>query len=53
MLLGRVSSSVAEGEERVSTAIRDLLEELELADDIFRIGLTYDIGSGGKRLRMN
>lgn len=50
VLLGRVSSSVAEGEERVSEAIRDLLEELELADDIFRIGLNYDIGSGGKRL---
>jgi len=27
-----------------------LLDELELTDDVFRIGLNYDIGSGGKRL---
>jgi len=50
VLLGRVSSAVAEGEERVSAAIRELLDELELTDDVFRIGLNYDIGSGGKRL---
>lgn len=50
VLLGRVSPSVAEGEELVSAAIRDLLDELQLTDDVFRIGLNYDIGSGGKRL---
>ncbi len=50
VLLGRVSSSVAEGNERVSAAIGDLLDEMELTDDIFRIGLEFNIGSGGKRL---
>lgn len=50
VLLGRVSNSVAEGYERVSEAIQQLLHELGLTDDVFRIGLTYDIGSGGKRL---
>lgn len=50
VLLGRVSSTVAEGNERVSAAIRDLLDELNLTDDIFRMGLNFDIGSGGKRL---
>ncbi len=50
VLLGRVSASVAEGYERVSAAINDLLQEMELIDDIFRIGLEFNIGSGGKRL---
>ncbi|MGI9350848.1 MAG: ABC transporter transmembrane domain-containing protein [Rhizobiaceae bacterium] len=50
VLLGRISNTVAEGYERVSAAIRELLDELELTDDVFRMGLTFDIGSGGKRL---
>lgn len=50
VLLGRISSTVPEGSERVTSAIRDLLEEMELTDDIFNIGLTFNIGSGGKRL---
>ena len=50
VLLGRVSSTVPEGTERVTDAIRDLLEEMELTDDIFNIGLNFNIGSGGKRL---
>ncbi|MEM7067650.1 MAG: ABC transporter transmembrane domain-containing protein [Pseudomonadota bacterium] len=50
VLLGRVSSTVAEGYERVSGAIQDLLNELNLTDDVFRIGLTFNVGSGGKRL---
>ena len=50
VLLGRISSGVAEGPERVTNAIRQLLAEMDLTDDIFRIGLEYNIGSGGKRL---
>lgn len=50
VLLGRISSSVAEGPERVTNAIRQLLAEMDLTDDIFRIGLDYNMGSGGKRL---
>lgn len=50
VLLGRVSSSVAEGSERVSLAIGALLDEMDLTDDMFRIGLEFNIGSGGKRL---
>ena len=50
VLLGRVSSKVPEGTERVTSAIRDLLEEMDLTDDIFNIGLSFNIGSGGKRL---
>ncbi len=50
VLLGRVSQSAAEGNERVSEAIQNLLEEMKLSDDIFRIGLNFNVGSGGKRL---
>ncbi len=50
VLLGRISADVAEGPQRVTGAIRVLLEELGLNDDIFRIGLEYNMGSGGKRL---
>ncbi len=50
VLLGRISSTVPEGIERVTDAIRDLLEEMELTDDIFNIGLSFNVGSGGKRL---
>ncbi len=50
VLLGRISGSVAEGYERVTAAVRDLLEEMGLTDDIFRIGLEFNVGSGGKRL---
>lgn len=50
VLLGRISSKVPEGTERVTSAIRDLLEEMDLTDDIFNIGLSFNIGSGGKRL---
>jgi putative ABC transport system ATP-binding protein len=50
VLLGRISATVAEGPERVTNAIRKLLEEMDLTDDIFRIGLDYNVGTGGKRL---
>jgi putative ABC transport system ATP-binding protein len=50
ILLGRVSGTVAEAQERVTTAIRNLLEEMEMADDIFQLGLEFNMGSGGKRL---
>jgi putative ABC transport system ATP-binding protein len=50
VLLGRISSTVAEAPERVTDAIRKLLAEMELIDDIFRIGLEFNMGSGGKRL---
>ncbi|MGI9401239.1 MAG: ABC transporter transmembrane domain-containing protein [Rhizobiaceae bacterium] len=50
VLLGRIASGVAEGTERVTNAIRQLLGEMDLTDDIFRIGLEFNIGSGGKRL---
>jgi putative ABC transport system ATP-binding protein len=50
VLFGRVSASVAEANLKVADAIRNLLGEMQMADEIFRIGLSFNIGSGGKRL---
>lgn len=50
VLLGRISTEVAGGPERVTNAIRDLLDEMDLTDDIFHIGLSFNMGTGGKRL---
>ncbi|MFZ1816093.1 MAG: ABC transporter transmembrane domain-containing protein [Rhizobiaceae bacterium] len=50
VLLGRVSATMAEGPEMVTSAIRVLLDEMGLTPDIFRIGLSFNMGSGGKRL---
>lgn len=50
VLLGRVSASVAGAQEQVTDAIRNLLAEMDLTDDIFRIGLDFNMGTGGKRL---
>ncbi len=50
ILLGRLASNVAEGPERVFEAITSLMAELELTDDIFRVGLDFNVGTGGKRL---
>ncbi len=50
VLLGRVASNVAEGPERVFEAISNLLGEMGLTDEIFAIGLEFNVGTGGKRL---
>ena len=50
ILLGRVASNVAEGPERVFAAITALMEELNLTKEVFRIGLDFNVGTGGKRL---
>lgn len=50
ILLGRIASNVAEGQDRVFEAITDMMEELELTDEVFRIGLEFNVGTGGKRL---
>lgn len=50
ILFGRVAYGTAEADERVSAAIQDVLEELDLASAIFEVGLQYNVGTGGKRL---
>ncbi|NND49473.1 MAG: ABC transporter ATP-binding protein, partial [Rhizobiales bacterium] len=52
ILLGRIAYGVAGAQERIGTAIRDVLASLDLTQDVFRIGLDYNVGNGGKRLNV-
>jgi putative ABC transport system ATP-binding protein len=50
ILFGRIAHGYSSAADDISEAIRDLLREMELDDDIYRVGLEFDIGTGGKRL---
>ena len=50
ILFGRIAYGYANAKDQVQEVIRDLLVELELEAMIFRVGLDFDIGAGGKRL---
>lgn len=50
ILLGRIAHGVAGASDRINLTIRDLLVELDLQDDVFDVGLDFNVGSGGKRL---
>ncbi|MEM1316636.1 MAG: ABC transporter transmembrane domain-containing protein [Pseudomonadota bacterium] len=50
ILFGRIAQGVQNAKEQVQEAITDLLREMGLEEEIFSIGLQFDIGTGGKRL---
>ncbi|MFW6076279.1 MAG: ABC transporter transmembrane domain-containing protein [Hyphomicrobiales bacterium] len=50
ILLGRICYGVAGGEEKVLGLIRSVLAELGLEDAVLRVGLDFNVGTGGKRL---
>ena len=50
VLMGRVAFGIAEAESRVSAAVRQTIDDLGLRAVVFRAGLLFNIGSGGKRL---
>ncbi|MGI9366377.1 MAG: hypothetical protein ACR2O8_14420, partial [Rhizobiaceae bacterium] len=53
ILFGKIAYGLSNATEQVQKTIRELLLEQELEDDIFNIGLQFDIGTGGKRLSEN
>ena len=53
ILLGRVTYGVAEGPEKVREVIHEVLDELELRDEVFQVGLNFNVGNGGKRLNVS
>ncbi len=53
ILLGRIAYGMAEGPERVGEEIHKVLDELELRDEVFQVGLNFNIGIGGKRLNLS
>ncbi|MBY0610949.1 MAG: ATP-binding cassette domain-containing protein [Beijerinckiaceae bacterium] len=50
LLFGRVVYGVADADTRVNQMVADVLEELNLHQFMFKIGLSFNIGNGGKRL---
>ena len=50
ILFGKIAYGLSNATEQVQKFIRELLEEQGLQDDIFSVGLQFDIGTGGKRL---
>lgn len=50
VLLGRVAYGIADAAEQVHAAMRSMLDELNLRDAVFEVGLQFNVGSGGKRL---
>lgn len=50
LLFGRVAFGVANSERSVAKVLRETLEELGLIDTVYKLGLDYDVGPGGKLL---
>jgi putative ABC transport system ATP-binding protein len=50
VLFGRIGHGHAHGAEKVGQIARRVLDELGLSDDVFRIGLEFNVGVGGRRL---
>ncbi len=50
ILFGRIAHGFSNASDQIREIIRELLIEYKLEDDIFRVGLDFDIGTGGKRL---
>lgn len=50
ILFGRIAYGVAGGEETILGLLREVLDEHGLYDEVFTVGLEFDVGAGGKRL---
>ena len=50
ILFGRVAYGIADGPERVRQLIEEVLAQLGMQDVVFRAGLAFQVGAGGKRL---
>ncbi|WP_394690217.1 ABC transporter transmembrane domain-containing protein [Hoeflea sp.] len=50
VLFGRLSNRFADGAEQIKMIVMQILRPLGLYDEVFSIGLDFDIGTSGKRL---
>ncbi len=50
MLLGRVCYGIAGGQAKVFAMLREALDRCGLYDGVLRVGLEFNVGTGGKRL---
>ena len=53
ILFGRIDSRRIGARERVLKSIKALLESCGVADTVFHVGLSFDIGNGGRNLSNN
>ncbi len=53
ILFGRIDARRIGARERVLKAIKTMLETSGVSDAVFRIGLSFDIGTGGRNLSTN
>ena len=50
ILMGRIAYGVAEGKKTILGLLREVLDEHELYDEVFTVGLEFNVGVNGKRL---
>ena len=50
LLFGRVAYGISNSEQKVASVLKSTLTELDLLDVVYRLGLDYDVGPGGKLL---
>jgi putative ABC transport system ATP-binding protein len=52
VLFGRIVDTYAEAGDRVNALLRETMDALRLTDAVIDLGLSFDIGSGAKRLSL-
>ena len=50
VLFGRIGNQHPDGPDRIREIVRHLLDELGLYDDVLGVGLSFNVGAGGRRL---
>ncbi len=50
ILLGRISSTVVDGKEKVLAAVQELVARTGISDGLLQAGLNFEMGNGGRRL---
>jgi putative ABC transport system ATP-binding protein len=52
VLFGRIVDTYADAAERVNALLRETMDALRLTEAVIELGLSFDIGSGAKRLSL-
>jgi len=50
ILFGHITYGIAEASAVVRKAIQQVVDQLQIRNEIFNVGLNYNVGTGGKRL---
>jgi putative ABC transport system ATP-binding protein len=52
VLFGRIAQTRADAEMQTRGVVREMLNDLGLAEQVYRLGLEFNVGVGGKRLSL-